>query len=84
MSSWDLWLDYHRCDAEGLTHGSIRDACPGTQLAPGRYVVVGNEEAESAVAEIVRFEDNGVVLVRVLPGSLEDNRALLETVPTPY
>lgn len=84
MSSWDLWLDYHRCDAEGLTHGNVRDACPGTQLVLGRYVVVGNEEAESAVAEIVRFEDNGVVLVRVLPGSLEDNRALLETVPTPH
>ena len=83
MSLWDLWLDYHRCDAEGLTHGNVRDASRGTQLAAGQYVVVGNEEAESAVAEIVRFEDNGVVLVRVLPGSLEDNRALLEPVPTP-
>ncbi len=83
MSSWDLWLDYHRRDADGLTHGNVRNACPGSQLEPGRYVVVGNEEADAAVAEIVRFEDNGVVLVRVLPGSVEDNRAFLETVPTP-
>jgi len=80
MSSWDLWLDYHRRDADGLTHGNVRNARPGAQLEPGRYVVVGNEEADAAVAEIVRFEDNGVVLVRVVPGSVEDNRALLETV----
>lgn len=84
MSSWDLWIDYHRRDADGLTHGNVRNACPGSQLESGRYVIVGNEEADAAVAEIVRFEDNGVVLVRVLPGSVQDNRAHLETVPTPH
>ncbi len=83
MSSWDLWLDYHRRDADGLTHGNVRNACPGSQMEPGRYVVVGNEEADAAVAEIVRFEDKGVVLVRVLPGSVEDNLMYLEIVPTP-
>ena len=84
MSSWDLWLDYHRRDADGLTHGNVRNVRPGSQLVPGRYVVVGNEEADAAAAGIVRFADNGVVLVRVVPGSVEDNRALLETVPTPH
>ena len=83
MSSWDLWLDYHRRDADGLTHGNVRNACPGSQLERGRYVVVGNEEADAAVSEIVRFEDNGVVLVRVIPGSVEDNLMYLEIVPIP-
>jgi hypothetical protein len=84
MSSWDLWLDYHRRDADGLTHGNVRNARSGLAVTPGRYVVVGNEEAESAVGEIVRVEDDGVVLVRVLPGSVDDNRTLLDSVPSPH
>jgi hypothetical protein len=84
MSSWDLWLDYHRRDADGLTHGNVRNARSGLAVTPGRHVVVGNEEAELAVGEIVRVEDNGVVLVRVLPGSVDDNRTLLDSVPSPH
>jgi hypothetical protein len=84
MASWDLWLDYHRRDADGLTHGSIRNAQREVDLVAGRYIVVGNEEADPAVAEVVRIQDNGVVLVRVLPGSVEDNRAVLDTLPSPH
>jgi hypothetical protein len=53
-------------------------------LVPGRYGVVANEEAEAAVAEVVRLDDNGVVLVRVREGSVEDNRPVLETLPNPH
>lgn len=71
--SWDLWIDYHRCDSDGLTHASVKDVGPGVQLVPGSCLVVGNEEADSAVAEVVSLEEHGVVLVRVLNGSVEDN-----------
>ena len=77
MALWDLWIDYHRRDADGLTHGNVRNARHDAGLAPGTYIVVGNEEADSAVAEIVRIDDDGVVLLRVLPGTVEDNRKLL-------
>ncbi len=80
MAKWDLWLDYHRRDADGLTHGNVRNARPGATLVPGAYIVVGNEEADSAVAEVVRIDDDGVVLLRVLPGTVEDNRTLLRPV----
>ena len=80
MPSWDLWIDYHRRDGDGSTHGNVRNARSDLELAPGRYVIVGNEEADAAVAEVVRIEENGVVLVRVLPGSVGDNR-LLVNVP---
>jgi len=80
MPSWDLWIDYHRRDGDGFTHGNVRNARSDVELAPGRYVVVGNEEAGAAVAEVVRIEEKGVVLVRVLPGSVDDNR-LLVNVP---
>jgi hypothetical protein len=49
---WQLWIDYHRTDAEGLTHGNIRNAAPGTKLVVGEHIVVGNEEADPAVAEV--------------------------------
>lgn len=45
--------------------------------------MVANEAADAAVAEVVRIEQDGVMLVGVLPGSVDDNRALLESVPTP-
>ncbi len=63
MALWDLWLDYHRRDADGLTHGNVRNARPGVTLTAGAYIIVGNEEADSAVAEVVRIDDDGVVLV---------------------
>lgn len=75
---WDLWIDYHRRDADGLTHAHIDDAGPGTELKPGAFVVVGNEEAEPAVAEVVTIGPNGLVLVRVLPGPVQDHARLLK------
>jgi hypothetical protein len=80
----DLWLDYHRRDADGFTHGNVRNARAGVELVPRPYIVVGNEEAHSAVAEVVQIQDDGVVLVRVLPGSVEDNCAVLDTLPSPH
>jgi hypothetical protein len=65
---WQLWIDYHRTDADGLTHGNTRNAAPGTKLVVGEHIVVGNEEADPAVAEVVQVGPDGLVLVRVFPG----------------
>ncbi|HUP75450.1 MAG TPA: helix-turn-helix domain-containing protein [Acidimicrobiales bacterium] len=70
--TWDLRLDYQRIDADGLTHGNVRNGVSGVELSPGRFVIVGNEDADPAVAEIVRVEGRAVVLVRVLLGSVGD------------
>ena len=64
---WDLWVDFHRVDADGLTHASLKDATQGAVIKAGRYVVVGDEDADPAVAEVVEVRPNGVVLLRVLP-----------------
>lgn len=74
---WDLWIDYHRQDEDGLTHTHADDAESGVALAPGAYVLVGNEEADSAVAEVVSIGEDGVVLVRVLPGPADDHLHLV-------
>ena len=78
--TWDLWVDYHRQDEDGLTHASVEDVEPGVTLTLGAHLVVGNEEADSAVAEVVSIDEDGIVLVRVLPGPAADH---LHLVPGP-
>lgn len=70
---WDLWVDYMSADEQGLIHTNARYSEPGVVLEPGTYLVVGDEDADLAVAEVVTVRDEGTVLVRVLPGPLEEH-----------
>jgi hypothetical protein len=40
-------------------------------------VLVGAEDADLAVAEVVEVDERSVVMVRVLPGPADDHRQLL-------
>ena len=62
---WDLWIDYQRRDSDGLTHADLRHARAGLVLKPGMRLIVGNEDADLADAEVVRI-DNGIVLVQII------------------
>lgn len=75
--TWDLWIDYQARRADGLTPTLVRFGRPGASLKVGSFVVVGADDAEPAVAEVVEVRDDGVVLVRVLPGPASDHRELL-------
>ena len=80
--AWDLWIDFMRTDDGGLTHASLRDLADGRAPKVGAHLIVGNEDADPAVARIERIEGQ-VVLVRVLPGSVDVNRGLLASeMPT--
>lgn len=63
--SWDLWVDYNRGDADGLVRTNARNVRPGLVLKVGDVIAVGNEDADSAQAEVVEIGDQGVVVVRV-------------------
>lgn len=76
-SPWDLWIDYTRREPSGLTPTLLRYASPGAEIVVGQFVLVGSEDAESAVAEIVDIDERGVVMVRVLPGPADEHRHLL-------
>jgi hypothetical protein len=80
--AWDLWVDYHRRDSEGLTHTHLRHIETDVEVTPGSFIVVGNEEADPAVAEVVAVEPDGLVLVRVLPGPAEDHLHLTRHGPS--
>lgn len=71
--NYDLRVDYHRTDGAGLTHTHVDALETEMELVPGAFVVVGNQEADPAVAEVVSVEPDGFTLVRVLPGPAEDH-----------
>ena len=74
---WDLWIDYQARGADGLTPTLARFARPGVRLEVGAFVVVGADDAEPAVAEVVEVRDDGIVMLRVLPGPASDHLQLL-------
>lgn len=75
--NWDLWVDYHRTDERGLTHTNVRNAAAGLDLQPGSHIIVGNEEADAAVAEVIELCPDGTVLVSVLPGPVDRHLHLI-------
>ena len=73
VMSWELWIDFQRGDDEGLTHADARSLRAGLSLKVGDTIVVGNEDAEAGVGEVVELGERGFLLVRVFPGSVEEN-----------
>lgn len=76
-SSWDLWVDFHRVDSFGLTHANLCHATLGARIEEGGFVVVGDDDADPGVAQVVEVRKDGVVLLRVLPGHADLHRELL-------
>lgn len=74
----DLWVDFHRVDADGLTHAHVDDLAEGREPRTDEYLVVGDDDADPAVAQVVSVDADGVILLRVLPGHAKLHRELLE------
>jgi hypothetical protein len=72
-----ILLDYHRVAPGGLTRARRSDVRPGVQLSQWDYVVVGDEDAEPAVAQVVDVSSDGAILLRILEGSVATNAHLL-------
>ncbi len=72
--AWDLWIDFQSGDDEGHTRANTRNLRAGLTVTVGDVIVVGNEDAEPGVAEVVELGDRGFVLVKVFPGTVEENR----------
>ncbi len=77
---WDMWVDFGRV-YDGLTYGDLRDAEPGVTVEPGRYLIVGDDDADPAAAQVVEVRADGVVLLKVLPGHADSHLALLRQQP---
>ena len=75
-----MWVDFARV-YDGLTHADLEDAADASQIEVGRYVIVGDHDADPAVAQVIEIKANGVVLLKVLPGHAEAHLALVGTRP---
>lgn len=77
---WDMWVDFARV-YDGMTYGDLRDAEAGVVVEPGRYLIVGDDDADPAVAQVVEVRPDGVVLLKVLPGHADRHLGLLQQQP---
>lgn len=77
---WEMWVDFARV-YDGLTYGDLRDAEAGVTVEQGRYLIVGDDDADPAVAQVVEVRSDGVVLLKVLPGHADQHLDLLEHQP---
>jgi hypothetical protein len=75
-----MWVDFARVYS-GLTYGHLDDLVPGTEIVAGCYLIVGDEDADPAVAQVVEVKDDGTVLLRVLPGHAEQYAMLIGPRP---
>ena len=77
----DLFVDLSTQDDTGLPWTFIADAVDPSIIVPGRYVIGGAGMAV-AVVQVLDIGSDGVVHVRPMSGSVEENRHLLDAQPS--
>ncbi len=75
----DIIIDYMQLDVDGFITVDTADLPSGTD--EGDHIVVGDHDAESAVARVVEIRSDGASIL-VLAGRAEDNSGLLEHSPS--
>ncbi|MEO7837354.1 MAG: hypothetical protein ABIS21_06905 [Acidimicrobiales bacterium] len=64
----ELWVDDHQEYEPGVVHAHLRHARVPLDPRPGDYVVVGDDEIEPALAEVLSRSEVGELRLRMLPG----------------
>jgi hypothetical protein len=75
MMRRQLTVDFNRVVRDDLIRGNARRAVPGTIIAVGQRVIVGDDDWGVASAEVVEYdEQTGALVLRVL-GELQPESA---------
>ena len=77
MSDYELAVDFMDLTDDRRLWTRVADARSGFTPIAGRHVVVGNEDADAAVAKILSVDADGIIELLVLPGTVESHRDLL-------
>lgn len=77
----DILVDLQTEDETGLPWTFLEDAADPSIILAGRYVVGGAGRAV-AVVQVIDVDDDGLVHLRPVRGSVEDNRHLLDAQPS--
>lgn len=80
-SDIDLLVDFNTEDDTGLSWTYAKRAKDPSQIVAGRYIVAGMT-GTTAVVKIVDVDEDGLVHVLPVPGSVEENRHLLDAQPS--
>ncbi len=76
MTGHDLWVDFQRMEDDGRLLARVSNARPGLTITAGRHLIVGCEDAEPAVAQVLTVSADGSIELQVLPDSVEGHLAL--------
>ncbi len=77
MYDYELTVDFMDMTNDRRLWTRLKDARPGFLAIAGRYVLIGSEDADPAVAEIVSVNADGHIELEVLPGTVDSHRDLL-------
>lgn len=72
----ELWVDDHQEYEPGVIHAHLRHARVPLDPRPGDYVVVGDDEIEPALAEVLSRSEIGELRLRMLPGPAKNRPEL--------
>ena len=75
---YEITVDFMDMTDDSRLWARAADARLGLALGVGRYVVVGDEDADAKVARIVTIDADGNVEFEVLPGTIASHSDLLE------
>ena len=78
--AYDLWVDFQRMQDDGRLLARAHNARAELVIIAGMHLVVGCEDADPAVAEVLSVAADGSIELRVLPGAAADHRALVHNV----
>lgn len=77
----DILVDLQTEDETGLPWTFLEDAADPSLIRPGRYVIGGAGRAV-AVVQVIDVSGDGLVHLRPVRGSVEENRHLLDAQPS--
>jgi hypothetical protein len=72
----DIYVDWNTQDDTGLPWTFADEAVDPSRIVPGAHVIAGHDTAV-AVVEVVDRDADGVVHLRMLPGTFAENAHLL-------
>lgn len=72
----ELWVDDHQEYEPGVIHAHLRHARVPLDPHPGDYLIVGDDEIEPVLAEVLTRDESGGLRLRMLPGPASSHREL--------
>lgn len=73
----EMWVDDHQEYEPGVVYGHLRHARLPIDPRPGDYLIVGDDEIEPALAEVLSRTEGGELRLRMLPGPATKHPQLL-------